>query len=41
MKKKNVEREISIVKKLDHPNVVKLIRTVDTNSQVNIFIIII
>jgi serine/threonine protein kinase len=32
MKKKNVEREISIINKIDHPNIVKLIKTVDTSA---------
>lgn len=36
-KKKNVTREISILKTLNHPNIVKLISTIDTSSQVNIY----
>lgn len=33
-KRNNVKREISILKGLDHPNIVKLYKTVETVTQV-------
>jgi MAP/microtubule affinity-regulating kinase len=38
MRRKNVEREVQILKKLDHPNIIKLIRTIETPTQVLIYI---
>ena len=36
-KRKNVKREISILQNLDHPNIIKLYKTIDTVTQVNCF----
>ena len=33
-KRKNVKREISILQSLDHPNIIKLHKTIDTVTQV-------
>lgn len=34
MKKKNVQREVEILSQLDHPNVIKLVKTIDTGNAV-------
>ena len=32
MKQKNVQREINILTKLNHPNIIKLYKVIDTNN---------
>ena len=36
MKKKAVQREIAVLKKLDHPNVIRMHELVDTQRQINL-----
>ena len=36
MKRKAVQREIAVLKKIDHPNVIKLIELIDTSRQINL-----
>jgi len=33
-----VKREIGILRKLDHPNIIKLMRTVETNNCINLVV---
>lgn len=36
MKKKAVQREIAVLKKVDHPNIIKLVELIETNKQINL-----
>lgn len=36
MKKKAVQREIAVLKRLDHPNVIKMHELIDTSRQINL-----
>lgn len=36
MKKKAVQREIAVLKRLEHPNVIKLHELIDTSRQINL-----
>jgi serine/threonine protein kinase len=36
MKRKAVQREIAVLKKINHPNVIKLIELIDTPKQINL-----
>jgi serine/threonine protein kinase len=36
MKKKAVQREIAVLKKINHPNVIKLIELIETPKQLNL-----
>ena len=38
MKKKAVQREIAVLKKLDHPNVIKMHEIIETPRQLNLVI---
>ena len=38
MKRKAVQREIAVLKKISHPNVIKLVELIDTSRQINIVI---
>ncbi len=38
MKKKAVQREIAVLKKLDHPNVIKMHELIETSRQINLVI---
>ena len=38
MKRKAVQREIAVLKKINHPNVIKLVELIDTSRQINIVI---
>ena len=36
MKKKAVQREIAVLKRLEHPNVIKMHELIDTSRQINL-----
>ena len=36
MKKKAVQREIAVLKKVSHPNVIKLVELIETPKQINL-----
>lgn len=36
MKKRSVSREITLMSKLDHPNIVKFYESIDTNKTINL-----
>lgn len=36
MKKKAVQREIVVLKKVDHPNVIRLVELIETPKQINL-----
>lgn len=38
MKKKAVQREIAVLKKLDHPHVIKMHELIETSRQINLVI---
>lgn len=38
MKKKAVQREIAVLKKLDHPNVIRMQEMIETPRQINLIV---
>lgn len=36
MKRKAVQREIAVLKKVNHPNIIKLHEIIDTHKQINL-----
>lgn len=36
MKKKAVQREIAVLRKVDHPNVIRLYELIETSKQINL-----